>query len=191
MRPTKIRFIWRSGFSGEDFQKSTNQKEEYPVAAMFINGSGGNEQSLWRTFHTCFLLRLGALGQAVSEENIVQKSANQKQELPVAALFVTGSRRNEQSLKRILHRCFGSFSNAVSGEKILTPSDVNSSHCLWQGELKRGSTEDYTKQKQEVLLQLNMNINKRVYCSKTEHTHTHKVKLKINKRLYCSENEYK
>jgi hypothetical protein len=30
----------------EDFFKSTNQKQELPVAAMFVNGSGQNEQSL-------------------------------------------------------------------------------------------------------------------------------------------------
>jgi hypothetical protein len=28
------------------FEKSTNQKQEWPVAAMFVNGSGRNEQSL-------------------------------------------------------------------------------------------------------------------------------------------------
>jgi hypothetical protein len=28
------------------FQKSTNQKQEWPVAAMFVNESGRNEQSL-------------------------------------------------------------------------------------------------------------------------------------------------
>jgi hypothetical protein len=46
MHPTKFRFIWPSGFRVEDFQKSTNQKQELSVAAMFINGSGRNEQSL-------------------------------------------------------------------------------------------------------------------------------------------------
>ena len=46
MLSTKFRFIWLSGFRGEDFiQKSTNQKQELPVAVMFINGSGQNEQS--------------------------------------------------------------------------------------------------------------------------------------------------
>ena len=33
------------------FQKSTNQKQELPVAAIFVNRSGQNEQSLQRTFH--------------------------------------------------------------------------------------------------------------------------------------------
>jgi hypothetical protein len=37
---------------------------------MFVNGSGRNEQSLQRTFHRCFLPRLGSFGQAVSEEKI-------------------------------------------------------------------------------------------------------------------------
>ena len=46
MLPTKFRFIWPSGFRGEDFFKSANQKQELPVATMFVNGSGRNEQSL-------------------------------------------------------------------------------------------------------------------------------------------------
>jgi len=46
MLPTKIRFIWPCGFRGEDFFKSANQKQELPMAAMFVNGSELNEQSL-------------------------------------------------------------------------------------------------------------------------------------------------
>jgi hypothetical protein len=45
MLPTMFRFIWPSGFRGEDFQKLANQKQELPVAAMFVNGSGQNDQS--------------------------------------------------------------------------------------------------------------------------------------------------
>jgi hypothetical protein len=46
MLPTKFWFIWSSGFREEDFFTSANQKQELPVAAMFVNGSGQNEQSL-------------------------------------------------------------------------------------------------------------------------------------------------
>jgi hypothetical protein len=46
MLPAKFWFIWPSDFRGEDFKKSTNQKQELPVAAMFVNGSGQNEQIL-------------------------------------------------------------------------------------------------------------------------------------------------
>jgi hypothetical protein len=46
MLPTKFRIIWPSGFRGEEFKKSANQKEESPVVAVFVNGLGRNEQSL-------------------------------------------------------------------------------------------------------------------------------------------------
>jgi hypothetical protein len=46
MLPTKFQIIWPSGFRGEEFLKSANQKQESPVVAMLVNGSGQNEQSL-------------------------------------------------------------------------------------------------------------------------------------------------
>ena len=46
MLPTKFQLIWPSGFRGEDFFKLANQKQELPVAAMFVNRSELNEQSL-------------------------------------------------------------------------------------------------------------------------------------------------
>ena len=70
MFPTKFRFIWPNGFGGEESKKSANQKQEWPVVAMFLNGSGRNEQSLQRIFHRCFLSSFGLFGQAVSEEKI-------------------------------------------------------------------------------------------------------------------------
>ena len=62
MLPTKFRFIWPSGFGGDDFYKLANQKQELPVAAMFINRSRQNEHSLERTFHTCFLPSFSSFG---------------------------------------------------------------------------------------------------------------------------------
>ena len=44
MLPTKFRIIWPSGFREEDFFKSTNQKQELPVVAMFVNELGRYEQ---------------------------------------------------------------------------------------------------------------------------------------------------
>jgi hypothetical protein len=70
MLPTKFRFIWPSGFRGEDFFKSANQKQQLPVAAMFVNGSGRNEQYLLRIFHRCILPSFRSIGFAVSEEKI-------------------------------------------------------------------------------------------------------------------------
>ena len=117
MLPTKFRFIWPSGFRGEDFQKSTNQKQEF---------------FLQRTYHRCFLPSFGSFGQVVSEE---KKWTNQKQELSVGAMFVNRSGRNEQSLQRTFHRCFlpsfGSFGKAVSAEKIFRNRPIRNKNCMW------------------------------------------------------------
>jgi hypothetical protein len=51
----------------------------------------------------------------------LKKSANQKQELPVVAMFGNGLGQNVQSLERTVHKCFlpsfGSFGQMVSEEK--------------------------------------------------------------------------
>jgi hypothetical protein len=38
--------------------------------AMFVNGSGQNEQSLWRFYQGCFLPSFDSFAQAISEEKI-------------------------------------------------------------------------------------------------------------------------
>ena len=50
------------------------------------------------TLHRCFLPSLAPFGQAVSEEMIFLTLANQKQELPLVALFVGGMERNDEIL---------------------------------------------------------------------------------------------
>ena len=106
------------------------------MAAMFVNGSVLNEQSLQRTFQGCFLPSFGSFGKVASEEKIFQKFTNQKQELPVAAMFVNGSGRNQQSLQWTCHRCFlpsfGSFGLANSEEKIKKNRPIRNKKCLWR-----------------------------------------------------------
>ena len=72
----------------------------------------------------------------LTEEKIFQKSTNQKQELPVVAMFVNRSGRNEHSLQRTSHRCFllsfGSFGQAVSEGKILKILPIRNKNCLWR-----------------------------------------------------------
>ena len=41
MLPTKFQIIWPSGFRGEEFFKSANQKQESPVVAMFVTDRDG------------------------------------------------------------------------------------------------------------------------------------------------------
>jgi hypothetical protein len=61
---------------------------------MVVNGSELNEQSLKRNFQGGFLSNFDSFGQAVIEEKMFKKSINQKQELPMAAMFVNGSDLN-------------------------------------------------------------------------------------------------
>ena len=134
MHPTKFWFIWPSGFR-EDFQKSTNQKKELPVVTMFVNGLGRNKHSLQRAAHRCFLPSFGSFGKAVSEEKNL-KNQQIRKKLPVVAMFVNGSGRNEHSLQRTFHRCFlpsfGSFGQAVSDEKICLNLPIRNKNCLWR-----------------------------------------------------------
>ena len=44
MLPVKYQFIWQCVFKEEDFSISANQKQESPIAAMFVDGSGRNEE---------------------------------------------------------------------------------------------------------------------------------------------------
>jgi hypothetical protein len=80
---------------------------------------------------------------------VLVHSANQKQELPVASIFVNGTGRNEQfyrgpsidasyqvsvhlaEFQRRRLKC-----EKLTDDRRRTPSDGKSSNCLWQGELK-------------------------------------------------------
>ena len=75
-------------------KKSANQKQEFPVVAMFVNGSGQNVQSL----EDCPLMlptKFRLIWQNGFRGEEFKKSANRKQESPVVAMFVNESGRNE------------------------------------------------------------------------------------------------
>jgi len=103
---TKFWFIWPSGFREEDLQKSANQKQKLLMAAMFLNESEHNVQSLERAFYRCFLPNFDSFDQAVSEENIFleisYKTCLWRQFLSTDKetrnACVNGPGRNEQSL---------------------------------------------------------------------------------------------
>jgi hypothetical protein len=46
MIPTMFRFIWSSGFRGEDFLEINQSETRIAYGAMFLDGSELNEQSL-------------------------------------------------------------------------------------------------------------------------------------------------
>jgi hypothetical protein len=54
--------LWQVLYNDYSFHPDPNQKQKLPVAAMFVNRSGQNEQSLERTFHRCFLPSFSSFG---------------------------------------------------------------------------------------------------------------------------------
>ena len=130
------------------FQKSTNQKQEWHVAAMFVNGSGQNEYSLQRTYHRCFLPSFGSFGQAVSQEKIFKnRPMRNKNCLWRPCLLMDRDTMSnlqrgpsiDASYQVSLHLA-ERFQRRLKCEKLTddrhrTPSDGKSSHCLWEGEL--------------------------------------------------------
>jgi hypothetical protein len=89
-----------------------------PLYRMLISSRSINKHG----HHRRFLFLIGWFLKFFSSANGFRgeefyKSANQKQESPVVAMFVSESGRNEQSLQRIFHRCFlssfGSFGQTV------------------------------------------------------------------------------
>ena len=153
MLPTEFQFIWPSGLRGEDFfQKFTNQKQELSVAAMFVNGWGRNEQSLQRTCHRCFLPSFGSFGQAISEQKIKKnRPIRNKNCLWRPCLLMDRDKMGIfiEDLPQMLPTKFHSIwlrgqvqRRRLKCEKLMddrrrTSSDGKSSHCFWQGELKR------------------------------------------------------
>ena len=86
----------------KNFQKSTNQKQELPVAAMFVNRSD-KISNLYRRPSIDASYQVSVhLAKRFQRRRFLKKSANQKQELPVAAMYVNGSGQNVQSLERTL-----------------------------------------------------------------------------------------
>ena len=155
MLPTTFRSTWPSCFRVEDFQKSTNQKQELPVVAMFVNGSGQNEQILQRNFHRCFLPSFGSFGKAVTEDNIFRNRPIRNKNCLWQPYLLMDQDKMTISLQRTSHRCilpsFGSFGKAVSEEKIFFRNQpIRNKNCLWQpcllterDEMSNRITEDF------------------------------------------------
>ena len=95
MLPTKFRYIWPNSFRAEEFLKSTNQKQESPVVAMFVNGSGRNEH-LYRgpSIDASYQVSVHLAKQL--QKRRISKISQSETRLPVTAMFVNGLGRIEQ-----------------------------------------------------------------------------------------------
>ena len=119
----KYQFIWPSGFRENDFflfRPIINKNRPWPP---YLVTDQDETRKLYKRPHidtSCKILV--HLAQRFQRRRFFFISANQKQESPMAAIFVNRSRRNEETLYRTSHRCFlsniSSFGHAVSEKKI-------------------------------------------------------------------------
>ena len=88
------------------------------MAAMYVNGSGQNEETSWMTSIRCFISNMNSFGPAFSVENNFLISIYQKQESPKLAIYVDRMEGNEEILYRTSYKCLPSntlsFGQAVS-----------------------------------------------------------------------------
>ena len=125
---TRFRFIWLIGFRIEDFLEIDLW---WPCLLMHrdVISNLYNRPSIDASYKV-----LVHLPKQFQRRRFLL--TNQKQELPVTAMFIIGSRRNEQSLQRIFHRCFltsfSSFGQAVSDEKNLKNRPIKNKNFLWR-----------------------------------------------------------
>jgi hypothetical protein len=99
MLPTKFRFIWQSGFRGEDLKK---------------NRSIRNKNCLW---WPCLLLDRDEMSNLYRGPSIDASYQG-------AVHLAKGFQRRRLKCEKLMD------------DRLWTPSDGKSSHCLWQGEQK-------------------------------------------------------
>ena len=122
------------------------------MTAMFVNGLKWNEQFPQRTFHRCFLPHFGPFGQAVSEQKIyINRPIRNKNCLWRPCLLTNRDKMSnlyrgssiDVSYQVSVHLAKQFQRRRLKCEKLTdrrrTTSDGKSSHCLWQGELKRST----------------------------------------------------
>ena len=132
------------------FQKSTNQKQELSVAAMFVNGLGRNEQIFTEDLPQMlptkfwFIWPSGFRGEDFKNRTIRNKNCLWRPCLLTDRDKMSNLYRGpsiDASYQVSVHLAQGFQRRRLKCEKLMddrrrTPSDGKSSHCLWQGELK-------------------------------------------------------
>ena len=137
MLSTKFRFIWPSGFRGDDFfyrNKPIRNKNYLWWPCLLTDWK--QMSTLYRgpskdaSYHI-----LIHLAKRLQRRRFLRNQPIRNKILSVVAIFDNGSGLNEQSLQRTYQRCylpsFSSFGQAVSEENIYLNRPIRNKNCLW------------------------------------------------------------
>ena len=162
MLPTKFRFIWPSGFRGEDFLETSQSETRIACGQWWpcLLTDRDEMSILYRgpAIDASYQVSVHLVKWFQRRRFLKNRPIRKKNCLWWPCLLMV----QEHSLERTFHRCFlpsfTSFGWGVSEEKIQvwkvngrqttydgpwTPSDGKSSHFLWQGELKSKNMQQY------------------------------------------------
>jgi hypothetical protein len=116
------------------FYKAYNNKHECLVAAMFVNGSGRNQQSLLRTFHRCFLPSFSSFVPVVSEEKISKnRSIRNKNCFSPVTVWPNEPKLGMKHLWKVLYK------DCSFRPDPLTNMATTDDSCFWLADLKNSS----------------------------------------------------
>jgi Zn-finger protein len=105
------------------------------MAALFVNGSGRNVQSLCRTLHSCFLPSFGSFGQAIKRRFFRNRPNKNKNCLWWPCLLMDQDEMSNLYNGPSFHRCFlpssASFVQAGSEKKGFWNWPIRNKNCLW------------------------------------------------------------
>jgi hypothetical protein len=106
------------------------------VVAIFVNGSGRNEQSQQRTFHRCFLPSFGSFGQTVSEKkNLKNQSIRNKNCLWRPCLLTDRegmSNRYRGSSIDAFHKVSDHLAKRFQRRRFFRNGPIKNKNCLWR-----------------------------------------------------------
>ena len=153
------------------FQKSTNQKQEWHVVAMFASGSELNDQSVQRTFQECFLPSFDSYGHAVSEENFVRNQPIRKKKCLRRPCFLTDRDKMSNLYRELVIDTSYQVSIHLANQLQRTFVKIGlfykqKKNCLWrpcEGFQRRiFKCEKLTEDRRQVMAKANNNNNTRI-----------------------------
>jgi len=103
---------------------------------MFVNGSGGNELSLWRTFHIRFLPNCDSFSQVVSEKKFFRNQPNKNKNCLWRPCLLPDRHEMRNLYRRPSKKASCQISvhlrNRIQRRRLFRNQPIRNKNCLWR-----------------------------------------------------------